>query len=164
MPRPSITTYCSQADVQARLSAEGVRLRLDDDPTAIADVLENAAIEINERAQTRYPVAALVQSNWVNKKARDIAAFFLCLRRNNPVTKSVQFLYEAAIAALDKVQMGRLNIPDIAEGKASAPVLSNQTVRHWPVPHPVTVSGTSTGTPSGYVQHTDTADGIDYSI
>jgi len=164
MSLPAITTYCTQADIQGRLSAEGVRLRLDDNPTDVTDVLENAAIDVNQGAQLRYGVARLAKSNWVRFKARDLAVFYICLRRNNPVTKSIQLLYEKAIDALEQVRMGQLAIPDIAEGKASAPVLSNQIVRPYPVPHPATVTGTSTGTPQGYTQHVDTGDIMNYSI
>ncbi len=159
-----ITTYCTQADVQARLSAVGVQLRLDDNPADITNILESAAMDVNERAQLAYGVDRLATSDWVKFKARDLAVFHLCIRRNNPISKAVQFIYDSAIESLEKVLKGTLQIPDVAAPKEHAPVLSNMTVRPYPVPHPVAVPGTSTGRPSGYVQHVDEADRLDYGI
>ena len=155
---PSITTYCSWSDVTNRLGADGADARIDDDPTTQTDVLESAAVEVNGYLQLHYAIAQLVLSNWVRFKTRDVAVFLLCLRRNHPVPQSVQFLYEKAIADLEKVRDGKMQVPDIGKTKADVPVLSNQRVTLWPYPQVRTVPAKSTGTPEGYSQNTDPTD------
>jgi phage gp36-like protein len=165
MPLPPITTYCTAADVRNRLSADGVALRTDDaSPAALTDALESAAVEVNGYAEPFYEPAALALSNWVRFKARDIAVYLLCLRRNNPVPKSVQARYDKAIKDLEGVRAGWVVVPDAAQRRANTPVLSNMRVASYPVPHPVVVAGTSTGEREGYVQNIDRMDILDYSI
>lgn len=159
-----ITTYCTWPDVTNRLSAAGAAFRVDDDPSTKTDVLESAAIEVNGYLQLRYGTTALAASNWVRFKTRDVAVYLLCLRRNHPVPKSVQARYDAAVEQMEQVAAGMLNLPDVAEPKENAPVLSNQRVTMWPFPRPQNVEGTSTGTREGYTPHNDNLDNFDYSI
>jgi phage gp36-like protein len=160
----AVTQYCSWSDVQKRISAEAADLRLDDDPSAREDVLDEAAVEVNGYLQLAYEVPSLALSTWVRFRARDIAVYLLCLRRNHPVPNSVQQRYDDAIELLEKVRQGQMRLPDVAEDKASVPVLSNQRVEMIPFPRLKTVTGKSTGSPEGYSQHTDTTDTFDYSI
>lgn len=159
----AVTLYCAWSDVTARIGAEGAELRLDDDPSAQTDVLESAAVEVNTYLQLLYPVEQLARSNWIRFKTRDVALFLLCLRRNHPPTQSVQFMYDKAIADLEKVAAGLLQVPDIGKTKADVPVLSNQRVTLAPFPRVQTVPGKSTGTPAGYDQASDDQDAFDYN-
>ena len=160
----SITTYCTWSDVMKRVSAEAADLRIDDDPSAKTEVLEDAAIEVNGYLQLLYEVADLARSNWVSVKTRDIAVYLLCIRRNHPAPKSVQMRYDKAIQDLERVQAGATKVPDVAENKANVPVLSNQRVIMSPFPRVQTVTGKSTGKQEGYSPHDDQQDLFDYSI
>jgi len=160
----AVTLYCTWKDVQARLSQAGAALKIDDDPSTQADVLAEAAVEVNGYCLLDYTPAALAASDWVRYAARNIAAYLACTRRGNPAPQGVQARYEAAIVALARVQAGAATIPDAARRKTQAPVLSNQRARQWPVNEVKTVEGTSTGTAAGYTQFTDPFDLLDYSI
>lgn len=164
----SVTPYTTAPAIQTRISSAGVSLRVDHDATATAQCISDASTEINGYCQLLYSVEALAASAWVELKARDIAVYFLCLLRNNPVPQVVQARYDKAIKDLERVQAGGVQIPDAAMRRAAVPTLSNQRVRLQPVPQVVTVTGLSTypaGQPSGYVQHTDDrSDNTDYSI
>lgn len=165
---PTVTTYCTWTDLTNRLGADGSDLRLDDglNPQEIAafkaDVLESAAVEVNAYLQLLYPVEQLARSNWVRFKARDVALWLLCLRRNHPPPVGVQATYDKAIADLEKIAAGTMQVPDIGKTKADVPVLSNQRVTLSPFPRVQTVPGKSTGTPAGYDQAADGHDHFDY--
>lgn len=164
MPIVAITTYCTWADVTARISAAAADLRLDDAPATKTDILETSAVEVNGYLQLNYDVPVLAASNWVRFKTRDIAVYLLCLRRNHPVPVSVAAQYEKAIKDLERVQAGEMMLPDVAQAKANVPVLSNQRVTMWPFPRVQTVTGKSTGNQEGYTPSNDALDFFDYSI
>jgi len=149
------SVYTTSTKLQKRLSSTGVSLRLDDDATAVTQVIEEATIEVNGYCQLLYPISELAASDWVCLKCTDIAMWFLCARRNNPVPQVVQDRYDKALADLERVRAGSLQIPDAGMSKAAVPVLSNQRVRLWPFPHVVTERSQSTGTPEGYTGNDD---------
>jgi phage gp36-like protein len=150
--------YTDRAQIQGRVSTVGTALRLDDNAGAITQVIEEATTEVNGYCLLLYSAAQLAASYWVRQRATDIAVWFLCARRNNPPPKVVQQRYEKALEDLERVRLGVLVIPDAAQSKAAAPVLSNQRVRLWPFPHVVTEPSQSTGTPTGYTGNEDPVD------
>jgi phage gp36-like protein len=160
----AVTSYITSAELQLEMSASGVSLRVDDDATATAQCIADASIEADGYALLRYSRVALAASDWYKLKVKHIAQFYLCTRRQNPCPQSAQIKYEKAIADLEKVQLGKLNLPDVAGRKEEAPVLSNQRVRVTPFPRTVTERGRSTGTPEGYTQADDTTDVFDYTL
>lgn len=164
----AVTTYCTWTDVTNRISADAAALRVDDASAAAqADILETASVEVNGYLQLNYDVSTLVLSNWVKFKTRDIAVYLLCLRRNHPVPVSVVALYEKAVKDLEKCQLGQMRLPDVPEGKANVPVLSNQRVTLSPFPRVVTTNPTthrSTGKQEDYIPNNDRYDNFDYSI
>ena len=106
--------YCSQTDLEKKLSQTGADLRLDDDPTAIDEVLEEADSTIEEAVYYLYSAASLATNNWVRDRARDIAMYLLCTRRGNLPPAPVQAAYERTLAWLmakfgmpEKAAMGR---------------------------------------------------------
>lgn len=151
-------SYTTAAAIQQKISADGYTLRLDDSGADIQDVIDEADAEIALHCELNYSVAELESSDWIAKKARAIALFHLCERRGNSVPKPVQRAYDVAIADLERVRLGRLQIPDAAPTKSMVPVVSN--VRPYLRPHPRSVveKGRSTGTPEGYVQKKDPAE------
>lgn len=156
--------YCTWDDVVGRLGADGADRRTDDDPSRRTDLLRRATVKVNEYLLRLYSATALANSDWVREACADVAAYYACGRRNNPAGKTIATQYEETLASLKEMGSGVRPLPDAAQRKASAPVLSNQRVQLSPVPHTVTVPGTSTGTPAGYSQHRDAFDPLDYSI
>lgn len=158
--------YTTAEKIQRRMSTIAVDLRLDDledqaiEQTAAYDqVIEDASVEVNGYCLTTYSAAALAASPWIEKKTRDIAIYFLCLRRLNKAPASVQAEYEKALADLERVQAGEIRIPDAPQSRATVPVMSNQGVRLDPVPHTVVDRNRSTGpVPQGYVQQVEPYD------
>lgn len=160
----AITSYITSAQLQLEMSASGISLRVDDDATATAQCIADASIEADGYTLLRYNRTVLAASDWYKLKVKHIAQFILCTRRQNPCPQSAQFKYEKAIADLEKIAMGQMNICDAPGRKEEAPVLSNQRVRVTPFPRTVTERGRSTGDPSGYTQHDDRSDVMDYSL
>lgn len=160
------TYYCTWADVEDRLSADGAQLRADDDiPRAKAYALRRATQYVAGYAGLHYSAAALAASAWVNEVCADCAWFYLSTRRNNPPSKAAADAFELATKQLEEVRDLKLRIPDAAMNKGFAPVLSNQRVRQWPVSEVKTVKPTSTGQAADYTRFTDpTNDSLDYSI
>lgn len=157
--------YCSWDDVSKRLSAAGARLKVDDNiEEAQQDILNEAAEEVNGYLALLYPIAGLAKSNRVKYYTRDIAVFLACTRRGNPAPGAISARYESTIEALKLLMRGSMTLPDVAQSKMNAPVLSNLRVQNFPVPEVKVVGGTSTGTPAGYTQFADNYDLIDYSI
>lgn len=156
--------FTTSARLQTRLSSAGVALRVDDDASAASDAINDATVEILGYTQILYDPALLAQSAWIELKARDLAVFYLCGRRNLPITKTVEKLYEKAIKDLEMVQSGAWILPDVPQRKAIVPVLTNQRTASYPVNRVVNVTGKSTGTPENYIDHPDRTDLLDYSI
>lgn len=147
--------YCADADLNARLSSAGVTLRTDDAGASTADAIADASEWVFFYCGTRYTDAVLLTSNWIKYRTRDIAVCLLCARRLNAVPKSAEKIYDAAIAALEKVQAGTMNIPGLPLRKSAGPVISQPRVQLWPTPHTVIERTRSTGQPAGYSQRDD---------
>lgn len=159
-----ITQYCTTSDVWHRLSTEGANLRVDDDPGTLQEVLDDAAVLVNEHCELRYSVAQLAVSDWVRKRAADVAAALLCERRGNPVPVGMARKFDRTTARLEQIRLGTFLIPDIGLRKTEVPVLSNVRVRLDPFPRTVVERNRSTGKPEGYTQHADRFEYLDYSI
>lgn len=165
-----ITPLTTAARVAARMGLLAVELRTDDDavtPGAGADesasaltaeAIADATVEARGYLSRMYSDTQLAGSDWVELKVRDIAVYYLCLRRLNDAPAAAVQPYEKAIADLEKVQSGAMPLPDAATRKAAAPTLSNQRVRVWPVPHVVSTPHNSTGNPQNYDRNEDPSD------
>lgn len=138
MPDTLSTLYCSSDDVDALLSQEGVDLRLDDDESDAISATEEtrlttwalnyATSRVNDYALGRY-LAANLDNNWtVNHWATVIAARYLCVRRGNPLPKSIAELYKEVMADLKALKAGEYQLGDIAERVLNSPSWSN--LRH----------------------------------
>lgn len=160
------TAYCSQNDIQNRLSADGITYRTDDNPpTSLGDVIVDASTMIDEHLYYLYSPTQLGSSDWVRERCADIASYMLCERRGNPVPPGIAQKYDRAIERLEKIRLGLLAVPNLPVLKEMAPVLSNVRTQLSPFPHTVVERSNSTGTPQGYTPHDDALDwGYDYSI
>lgn len=159
-----MTPYCTVTHIQKRISQTAIDLRIDDDPTCVPSVIEEASIEIDGYCLLKYSETSLAASDWIRLKCTDIAVHYLCLRRLNGSPVAAQARYDKAIADLEKIQIGSLTIPDAPRRKASVPVLSAPRIRLDPFPRTVIEQSRSTGTAEGYRQHTDRTDVIDPNI
>jgi hypothetical protein len=160
-----MATYCTMADLQNRLSVEGVALRIDDVPLEVlGDVLTDAGTQVEEHCLLRYSPGALAASEWVHQRATDIAVVLLCERRGNPAPASAVRKHDRAMERLEQCRLGQFNVPDVGMAKSNAPVLSTPRIRLDPVPQTVIVKSRSTGNPEGYSQKVDYPDFGDYVI
>lgn len=145
------TAYCTSAEVQLILSSTGVTLRVDDDATATADCIEEASADIIGACTPRYTEAGLSASRWVNRRARWLSAYYLCIRRNNPAAKSLKSRYDDVQEELRQIREDGRMVPNASESKESVPVVSGQRVSMGPIPNRVTTEPSrSTGTPENY--------------
>ncbi len=160
------TAYCSQTDLQNRLSADGITYRTDDGPpTSLGDVIVDASTQIDEHLFFLYDPVQLATSDWVRERCADIASYLLCERRGNPVPPGIARKYERAMDRLEQIRLGLLAVPNLPIRKEMAPVMSNVRIRLDPFPRTVVERNNSTGTPQGYDQHQDSLEwNFDYSI
>ncbi len=162
------TAYCTSAEVQLILSSTGVSLRVDDDATATADCIEEASADIIGACVPRYSEVGLSASRWINRRARWLAAYYLCIRRANPATKSIAKRYEDITEELREIREDGRPVPGVAESKAGVPVVSGQRVSMAPIPNRiVSEPARSTGTPEDYTRPQpifDPAEYFDYGI
>lgn len=144
---PSTATYCVQADIENRLSASGVDLRIDDvPPDTLGDVIDDASAEVESHCLLKYGADQLAASRWIKHKCADIATYLLCERRGNPAPPGIANKFERAMAQLEKVQEGKLKISDVAQRRTAVPMVSNMRPALRPYPHAVveTKRGTDT--------------------
>lgn len=163
---PPSVVLCDAASVKGVLSRFGVTLRLDDDRDGVASsgeagFLDEITYEASEEVLNylgRYEPTALAASYLVRGWARRIAAKLLCLRRGNPVPKSL--LDEVGTpedgtgvyGRLVRVHQGQENLLGIAErvtpamGWVNVRVIPGYPLRkarvEVPLSEPVPVKGT----------------------
>lgn len=130
-------TYCTQDDLDALLSPQGVTARLDDDDSGQIDGLEiawlNRAIQwatarVNMYCAGRYATADLVNSWIVNNWAVVLACHWLSCRRGNPPPSSMEGLYDETMEDLKAVKSGEVDLPDIGLRTSAWPSWSNVRV------------------------------------
>ena len=137
MPTALTYTYCTEADVQALLSADGTTARVDDngdnsqsatEAGYITSAINWATDKINFFLLPRYSAPNLSTSWVVNNWAVILAARWLSMRRGNPPPGSVNQLYEEAVEDLKLVHSGAYEIPGIGTREVLWPVWSNVRV------------------------------------
>lgn len=139
-PTAQSTLFCTQADVEDYLSAEGVDLRLDDDNDSLVSAgelarltargLNVATARVKLYLQPVYDDADLATSWVVNEWATVVAARWLCGRRGNPVPGSVAKAYEEIIQEMQAVKARKLQLPDVGTRNPDWPAWSNVNV-NW---------------------------------
>ncbi len=156
--------YCDINDVRDVLSQQGVQLAVDDDPPSTwGRVLDKAGNRIDSFLFKRYDPDQLILSDLVRDWAAGLAAYYLRIRRGNPVPDGIAALYQEIMEGLKEVRSALTDIPGIAPRCANAPGLSvkRSTLR----PYPRTVVETSqnpkgAGIPAGPYQHRDPWDAM----
>lgn len=84
-----------------------------------------ATAEVGLYLASRYDVANLAQSWVVNKWATTLALRWVAKRRMMAAPQGVESDYEEAKEAMQKVQQGKLNLPNIAPRTSGWPFMSN---------------------------------------
>lgn len=128
MPIPSAQTqYCSQLDVETRLSTLAVDLHTDDMALpSVADCLNEASADIDFWLGNAYKPAYLATNNWVSFCCRSLACYFVCIRRGNEPPASVQADYEKYLEMLKLIASGEHKLPTVPTSPGGMAV-SNQT-------------------------------------
>ena len=130
-------TFCTRAQIERRLSAEGVLSRLDHDEdgalspeeeAALADAIDDASQTIQFYLWAKYDPAIMGNYSWVQHRAVDYATYLLCGFRGNPVPDSVYERVEKAQAFLEAVQQGKATVPGLPLRRRLAPQWSNVRV------------------------------------
>lgn len=136
MPTALDTLYCTQGDVEALLSAEGVSLRLNDsdpdgDPTTAESAylttqgINYATARINNFCLGRYEAADLATDWVINDWATVLAAYWLSCRRGNDPPKSLALMRKEVLDELALVRGGRLALEGINQRISESPGWSN---------------------------------------
>lgn len=137
MPLQDAVYYCSQDDVEAILSANGVRLRLDDDGSeeisaeeqeAMDFALGDAAVTIDQYLAAMHTPAYLATSRWVNNRAAWLSVLALCERRGNPVPESLMDRSEKIFEELEYHRDTSRPIAGVPLRTSMAPTWSNVRV------------------------------------
>jgi hypothetical protein len=123
---------CTLTDLQQRISVLGVSLRVDDDPSTVNQCLQRATNRIKFYTADLYDNQVIQDDadsgGWTNDRATDLAVYYLCGRRLNPVPVSAKDDYEEAKLELEAVKSDLARIPDVAMRHTSAPTFSNVSV------------------------------------
>lgn len=135
MPTALAYTYCSEADIQALLSSDGMIGRVDDDNDGTVDATPEqlyldkaiswATSRINFYCLPLYTAASLADSWVVNEWCVILACHWLSSRRGNPPPGSFKDLAEQAIKDLELVAAGRFQVPEAGYREAAWPAWSN---------------------------------------
>lgn len=121
--------YTTQAKVEDLVSLLAANLRLDDltDPVKKAsmwtDILHWVTDLINQHCEGRYEYADLATSNWVERRARVLAAHELCLRRYNQSPYMTQ--YNLIMEELESILDGTKPVPGLPLRSDMTPSMSN---------------------------------------
>lgn len=156
--------YCDPGDVQRRLSNEAVKLRTQDygdnpisgESGVIDDCIWDATETINFYCFPHYEPGSLSRSAWINRRAVDLSVYFLCIRRANTPSVSVEARYKQALIDLDRIHSGRYEVPGIPVRATQAPAFSNFHIdQRYPVGRCRVERSLSEKTPTGYPQFVD---------
>lgn len=113
--------YCSQADIESRLSSTGLLYPLDDDndgtieaadTAIIAEVIAEVDAEINMYLTTLFHAPASLAGNvWLKIRAVDLACLRLCERKGASPPDSILSAYERSIDLLERAMKKEVRIP-----------------------------------------------------
>ena len=130
--------YCSVADVERILSAQGVESfgDHDGDGTADEDVIEDcinqACDELDMYLLQRYTQAGLLTSSLVNRWSAKVAVYFICCLRGNSPPESVQAEFNRILNEKNGLAVlaseGKPNLPGVPLAAWMAPTFANMRV------------------------------------
>lgn len=127
------TLYCDEADMNRLFSSYGVTAFADHDESGSSDsgvtddCIIQASQEIDLYCRQQYAAAVLATSDLINRWATVMSVYFLCMRRGNPIPKSIEAEFERIMDLLTKVSTGEL-VLDLATDGDRRPSFSNLKV------------------------------------
>lgn len=89
------TVFCTTAELGRLLSAAGVISFADHDSSGssdtdvVEDCINQATAELYDRGNAFYSLTALAVSRTINRWCVVMSAYFLCMRRGNPIPESI---------------------------------------------------------------------------
>lgn len=92
--------FCTTAELDRLLSSAGVISFADHDASGasdtdvVEDCINQATAEISDRANAFYSATALSGSRTINRWCVVMSAYFLCMRRGNPIPESIQYEFD----------------------------------------------------------------------
>ena len=150
--------YCDLVAIQKVLSADGVNLAIDDDPSSWADAADEASRDIEFYLLQGYTSAQLQTSPWVEFCCRVVAARCLCTRRGNPIPPGIQLRYDDYLVKLEAIMAGTMHVPGLSRRRVDAPTLAIPRVRVGPFGPQTVISrkrGPVRNPPQDYDRHDD---------
>lgn len=125
--------YCDPGDVQRKLTIAGVKDRTQDygdgaifgEGGVVEDCIWDASEVINFYCFSLYRPEDMVRSAWINRRATDIACYFLESRRGNIPSAIIAATYKQAIEWLELVHRSIYEVPGIPVRATQAPAWSN---------------------------------------
>ncbi len=116
--------YCTQADLEQRLDPQALRALADDDQDGLADTavveaaIADACALIDARLRARYSVPFDSAPEVIRAAAAAIAIYLLLTRRRDSAPGEHRRRYEAALALLEQLALGRIAL-DAPQNDAS---------------------------------------------
>lgn len=150
------TQFTTREQVERRLSATGVALRIDHAPSTAFDEANNAAsLYVLGFLGGRYPASVLDLSEWVASVTADVCIWYLDQFRNNPVGGSIDARKEMWDKQLEMIQQGKMPVPDVPNA-VDRPEVIGQRVnpRDYPAVR-TTRDGSTDYQPTGYPRYPD---------
>lgn len=154
--------YCTIEDVEDILSSVGVSLATDDSsPSSYGAALAKAGNKIDFYLGRRYKPESLARSDMVKDWAALLAAWYIRNRRGDPPPQGLANLYHEAVAEMELVRKGQMDITGIGVRRSLAPSMSVIRPTMRPFPRTVVEKSRSTkgaGPTEGYKQNADPFD------
>jgi phage gp36-like protein len=131
-------TYCIKADIEAIWPAADLLASVDDDATGtlsateegyITRAIERAANFLNARLELRYRLSDLAANSWCRDANAAIAAYWLATRRGAAASAQLQQQYDAYVAALAEIALGKAKVPEVRESFDTSPSVTNFAAR-----------------------------------
>jgi len=131
-------TYCTKTDIEAIWPPASLLASVDDDASGtlsatedgyITRAIERAANFINSRLEARYRLTDLVGNTWCRDVNAAIAAYWLSNRRGAAVPAHLQQQYDAYVATLAEIALGKMKVPEARESFDMTPTVTNFAAR-----------------------------------
>lgn len=134
MPETLAYLYSSESEINRRMSVPMTDDYAEDDPyaavtnpdTNLADAIAMATDEVNIYCLYWYEEADLANSSWIRNLATWIACYHLTQRKGEPAKFENQ--YDKAIAFLERVRSGELQVPRLPQRADLSPCHSNYVI------------------------------------
>ena len=128
--------WCSQAEVEDLLSANGVWASVNDDngnaiadPTIVNNAIARGRTILGQYLVQRYDLNQITSNvEWVKWASATFAAVELLRRKGGVVPPGIQELYEQYVSFLKGVQLGTFQVPGLYFNSSPGIAVSNLTM------------------------------------